>query len=60
MYSVDFTDVELQTLLEVMVDYGKYLDSLDSLDEEDKDYLEAFDDIFKKLVSVNEINDVLF
>jgi hypothetical protein len=57
MYSVDFTDVELQTLLEVMVDYGKYLDSLD---EEDKDYLEAFDDIFKKLVSVNEINDVLF
>ena len=57
MYSVDFTDVELQTLLEVMVDYGKYLDSLD---DEDEDYLEAFDDIFKKLVSVNEINDVLF
>jgi hypothetical protein len=57
MYSVDFTDIELQTLLEVMVDYGKYLDSLD---DEDKDYLEVFDDIFKKLVSVNEINDVLF
>jgi hypothetical protein len=57
MYSVDFTDVELQTLLEVMVDHGTYLDSLD---DEDEDYLETFDAIFKKLVDLNEVNDVLF
>lgn len=57
MYSVDFTDVELQTLLEVMVDHGTYLDALD---EDDESYLEAFDAIFKKLVSVNKVNDVFF
>lgn len=57
MYSVNFTDVEFQTLLEVMAEYNTYLDSLD---DEDEDFLETFDAIFRKLVSVDEINDVLF
>ena len=59
MYSVNFTDVEFQTLLEVMAEYSTYLDSL-VVEDEDEDFLEAFDAIFRKLVSVDEVNDVLF
>jgi hypothetical protein len=48
MVSIDFTVSEFKTLIEVMSEYGNYLDSID---HENEDHLKNFDIVCTKLIN---------